>query len=77
MQINKICIFYHVSLEGMATFSIHFLNTKTGRFRSIFLYNIERLLDDMISKGFREADLFKNRMSTNVQTFTVEYYKEK
>ena len=76
MQINKIYIFYHVTLEGIVTFNVHFVSTWTKRTRMVFLLDIEGLLDSMMSKRFREANVFKNRMSTSEQIFTVEYYKE-
>ena len=76
MDIDKIVIFYHISLEGNVKFGIHFYASRCRKWRYIFRYNIERLIDDMIFKGFKESYICKNDMSTDTQVFSVEYIRK-
>ena len=79
MRIIRIVIFTHINTDGSDLhFGVHFC-TKTGKnfkLRYVLLYDIEYLLDSMISKGFRESFVFKNEMDANELVFSVEYYKE-
>ena len=72
MQINEIRIQYHVYSEGYINFYITFYGKNKKR-RVISLYNIERLLDDMIFKGFKESSFFKNEFIADLQVFVVDY----
>jgi hypothetical protein len=75
MQINEIRIQHHVYSEGYVHFYITFYGKNKKR-RVISLHNIERLLDDMIFKGFKEVNLFKNELIANLQVFIVDYERK-
>ena len=72
MQINEIRIQYHVYSEGYVRFFVTFYN-KNGKKRIIFPDDIEKLLEDMIFKGFRETNHFKNEFTADLQVFVVDY----